>query len=358
MYLFLPFTACTPSTSCRTLHSTMYLFLHLTFHIAKSKQLLYIPQCIYFYTRQDKRLFKKFVFTFHNVSISTWQPSDTYKGLCLYIPQCIYFYNDTDRIIARLDATLHSTMYLFLLNPHKRVSLVCYSLHSTMYLFLRFSDIVIPAYALLYIPQCIYFYPSSYALEVPFSEPLHSTMYLFLLFRPWRIAFPNKTLHSTMYLFLLRFVMWKVRFGSSLHSTMYLFLRIRRKIILIGLMLYIPQCIYFYISRKFAGLSTLSLYIPQCIYFYSFNPDTDGWGTYFTFHNVSISTWIRYLIYVTVKKLYIPQCIYFYLGGIGVMSAQIHTLHSTMYLFLLHLRSLPAPSVLSLHSTMYLFLPG
>ena len=141
MYLFLRFHSHIYISMLFPLHSTMYLFLHLTFHIAKSKQLLYIPQCI-------------------------------------------YFYNDTDRIIARLDATLHSTMYLFLLNPHKRVSLVCYSLHSTMYLFLRFSDIVIPAYALLYIPQCIYFYPSSYALEVPFSEPLHSTMYLFLLFRP------------------------------------------------------------------------------------------------------------------------------------------------------------------------------
>ena len=115
-------------------------------------------------------------------------------------------------------------MYLFLLNPHKRVSLVCYSLHSTMYLFLRFSDIVIPAYALLYIPQCIYFYPSSYALEVPFSEPLHSTMYLFLHQPEIRRAVNLITLHSTMYLFLLHLRSLPAPSVLSLHSTMYLFL--------------------------------------------------------------------------------------------------------------------------------------
>ena len=273
MYLFLPDSVCNGISIRNCLYIPQCIYFYHKFTASSSTHsILYIPQCIYFYTLPEcKSSFILSCFTFHNVSISTifcilavgltlmlYIPQCIYFYLvehcndnqlfCLYIPQCIYFYNDTDRIIARLDATLHSTMYLFLLNPHKRVSLVCYSLHSTMYLFLRFSDIVIPAYALLYIPQCIYFYFFSLKVCIISGGSLHSTMYLFLRVCGTFYFTGGFTLHSTMYLFLRASQQEQIRYLSTftfhnvsistrdclsrmvfrlstLHSTMYLFLQ-------------------------------------------------------------------------------------------------------------------------------------
>ena len=164
MYLFLPFTACTPSTSCRTLHSTMYLFLPWSAGCRRdSRVLLYIPQCIYFYVwNADNRQWFAF-FTFHNVSISTmllwWSPaylhslhSTMYLFLpkklrdlhhfCykLYIPQCIYFYSSVAHLVSTITHLyIPQCIYFYWC----RISYYKY------------------VYA-LYIPQCIYFYPESH----------------------------------------------------------------------------------------------------------------------------------------------------------------------------------------------------
>ena len=119
---------------------------------------------------------------------------------------------------------------------------------------------------------------------------LHSTMYLFLQNPAVLNKIGDCTLHSTMYLFLRivqnhRQVVQHIftfhnvsistvsncpfmRSHSSLHSTMYLFLPNTFQIDGNSTNLYIPQCIYFYISCRNRLNSFIILYIPQCIYFY------------------------------------------------------------------------------------------
>ena len=87
----------------------------------------------------------------------------------LYIPQCIYFYTRTQRKPYRPQQTLHSTMYLFLLWSVKAEGIRCVLYIPQCIYFYR------PPYPLrwyenpLYIPQCIYFYPSN-LLTLKYSD--------------------------------------------------------------------------------------------------------------------------------------------------------------------------------------------
>ena len=120
----------------------------------------------------------------------------------------------------------------------------------------------------------------------------------------------------------------------TLHSTMYLFLLISYNHMTVCVCLYIPQCIYFYNKSQYIRLEAVILYIPQCIYFYFIYSLIQFLCSFFTFHNVSISTTL--------------PCSELNKHG---------TLHSTMYLFLHALALASIGAILSLHSTMYLFLP-
>ena len=115
---------------------------------------------------------------------------------------------------------------------------------------------------------------------------------------------------------------------------MYLFLQLNPEGNVLTILLYIPQCIYFYHRQASKNLANYRLYIPQCIYFYLVSNfefshefyftfhnvsistkvvfDSDGGGTSFTFHNVSISTQESGVDVIPTISLYIPQCIYFY----------------------------------------------
>ncbi len=144
----------------------------------------------------------------------------------------------------------------------------------------------------LYIPQCIYFYSRCICLHPLVSNfTFHNVSISTLLQSSLRPALPS--LHSTMYLFLRGFPDVDIIPNSSLHSTMYLFLPDSVcNGISIRNCLYIPQCIYFYVSGFFIRTSSLLLYIPQCIYFYAiWLLSTSSFRYSFTFHNVSISTW-------------------------------------------------------------------
>ena len=186
------------------------------------------------------------VFTFHNVSISTTYDANDMscsatlhstmylfllpsrrirqRWAILYIPQCIYFYSYA-RVVPVLVRSLHSTMYLFLPGSPVRASSTMLPLHSTMYLFLlrthrqfscpwstfTFHNVSISTWwymflctlSSLYIPQCIYFYPSIPCPILLQEYSLHSTMYLFLQDSTLYIDKEDFPLHSTMYLFLL-----------------------------------------------------------------------------------------------------------------------------------------------------------
>ncbi len=117
-----------------------------------------------------------------------------------------------------------------------------------------------------------------------------------------------------------------------LHSTMYLFLLCLMKYSWSLTVLYIPQCIYFYMNCQDYGIQTLcftfhnvsistlrlfrSVTNSLCFTFHNVSISTGGTTTpplvvVFTFHNVSIST--SYTVSsVGWSGLYIPQCIYFY----------------------------------------------
>ena len=97
---------------------------------------IYIPLCIYFNLFQFSisNLFQKF--TFHYVSISTWQPDQKTTLLFIYIPLCIYF--------NILNSFHVSTHFVFTFH-YVSISTLCgcipcstmHHLHSTMYLFQR-----------------------------------------------------------------------------------------------------------------------------------------------------------------------------------------------------------------------------
>ena len=75
MYLFLPNPLENAAVIRVTLHSTMYLFLQYEQFGTLQWDRLYIPQCIYFYYAATSDSFPSTNFTFHNVSISTRDPS-------------------------------------------------------------------------------------------------------------------------------------------------------------------------------------------------------------------------------------------------------------------------------------------
>ncbi len=207
MYLFLPQIHRFIKHTFHTLHSTMYLFLHL----AGMQKLIYF--------------------------------------ILLYIPQCIYFYHLLYSG-GRFDFNaLHSTMYLFLPGRTLQWQSAFLSLHSTMYLFLpNFQPDLECFLDFLYIPQCIYFYGISLKVCIISGGSLHSTMYLFLRVCGTFYFTGGFTLHSTMYLFLRASQQEQIRYLSTftfhnvsistrdclsrmvfrlstLHSTMYLFLQ-------------------------------------------------------------------------------------------------------------------------------------
>ena len=250
------------------LHSTMYLFLHFFVFLRQPLTALYIPQCIYFYSF-IKHIDKVNVcFTFHNVSISTrFSLHHSQPPWFLYIPQCIYFYTATPRPDKATILPLHSTMYLFLLitrNPRGR-----YHAHFTFH-------------------------------NVSISTSRIDTLF-----------FISSALHSTMYLFLQNVVFGSRFCMEALHSTMYLFLHCPVGEIKGTSILYIPQCIYFYVQLplkspvQYNSLhSTMYLFLQKLLHC-PINL------LCFTFHNVSISTMIANILTICVL-----------------------TLHSTMYLFL------------------------
>ena len=135
-------------------------FYEMRFDDETNCEKLYIPQCIYFYPICRSRTKPRKCFTFHNVSISTKNRSrKTLINHCLYIPQCIYFYASATFLSFAASIALHSTMYLFL---QKRIKYIYKPL--TNFTFHNVSISTIKNYQLfivgsfLYIPQCIYFY--------------------------------------------------------------------------------------------------------------------------------------------------------------------------------------------------------
>ena len=115
MYLFLLSVALFYFTGGFTLHSTMYLFLPYRRSTQIALSQLYIPQCIYFYTR----------------------------------PVC---FPSSFRV------TLHSTMYLFL-HFYEKVLLPLGQLYIPQCIYFYMMRFLISLILLLlYIPQCIYFY--------------------------------------------------------------------------------------------------------------------------------------------------------------------------------------------------------
>ena len=137
MYLFLP--------------GTGYIFIRyiriFTFHnvsistasriFVLSGSFLYIPQCIYFYSRCICLHPLVSNFTFHNVSISTLLQSSLRPALPSLHSTMYLFLRGFPDVDIIPNSSLHSTMYLFLLNQAARAILAKITLHSTMYLFLR-----------------------------------------------------------------------------------------------------------------------------------------------------------------------------------------------------------------------------
>ncbi len=202
MYLFLLMPDILLQICLCALHSTMYLFLPRISCESEMMINLYIPQCIYFYMCTSLGSFDTVIFTFHNVSISTFLAEPTQVS----------------------DTTLHSTMYLFLPNlpkPYKAPEVLY--IPQCIYFYWRFIPFCYK-HKHLYIPQCIYFYHRTSA-----DSP-----------GPTAFTFHNVSI-STKNLSFNVMPVTHFTFHNVSISTM------RATIIVYPFnKLYIPQCIYFY----------------------------------------------------------------------------------------------------------------
>ena len=118
-----------------------------------------------------------------------------------------------------------------------------------------------------------------------------------------------------------------------LHSKMYLFL---------------PHTWFEGLDTFFALHSKMYLFLHRSL--------ISGAATwFFTFQNVSISTWSAWCWWHFSFLLYIPKCIYFYYT-VSLISHRVNTLHSKMYLFLPAAGHFVDRQIFALHSKMYLFL--
>ena len=162
MYLFQPGKCFDFVTS-----NEIYIPLCIYFNVSPCKivsriAMIYIPLCIYFNLYVDMLKDIDSLFTFHYVSISTWQMKH----------------------LDKLHQNLHSTMYLFQRVPLSAFAFEMLYLHSTMYLFQRIT--------------C----PNGCLCGIY----LHSTMYLFQPDRWYNVQSVFRYLHSTMYLFQPRHI--------------------------------------------------------------------------------------------------------------------------------------------------------
>ena len=183
------------------------------------------------------------------------------------------------------------------------------------------------------------FLPFSFKIKSAPQPPLHSKMYLFLRCGDPGLVKEEGTLHSKMYLFLQKTRSLLISGVTSLHSKMYLFLPSSVGLSSSPQKLYIPKCIYFYVTIQV-------IIIPfQAFTFQNVSISTNLRSLNvcnrirFTFQNVSISTDSGYLkscssvslhskMYLFLpyeqvsdylkEQLYIPKCIYFYLQMVSL----------------------------------------
>ncbi len=171
------------------------------------------------------------------------------------------------------------------------------------------------------------------------SHSLHSKMYLFLRKSFLHFLHPVLPLHSKMYLFLRCGDPGLVKEEGTLHSKMYLFLQKTRSLLISGVTSLHSKMYLFLPSSVGLSSSPQKLYIPKCIYFYVTIQVIIIPFQAFTFQNVSISTDSGYLkscssvslhskMYLFLpyeqvsdylkEQLYIPKCIYFYLQMVSL----------------------------------------
>ena len=141
---------------------------------------LYIPLCLYYYSKGFCYEDGCVIFTFHYVSITTKLRTQV---LCMHL-------------------SLHSTMSLLLHTCQYDYFPVFLSLHSTMSLLLQNMIVRVPLRMLLYIPLCLYYYWEN-RLIILLIRSLHSTMSLLLHDSAHTYTVTGlSALHSTMSLLL------------------------------------------------------------------------------------------------------------------------------------------------------------
>ena len=79
-------------------------------------------------------------------------------------------------------------------------------------------------------------------------------------------------LHSTMFIFILSRFIFCVRFGLHLHSTMFIFISEPVYCSFNVRCIYIPLCLYLYITKCICIVIYCRIYIPLCLYLYLMRP--------------------------------------------------------------------------------------
>ena len=120
--------------------------------------------------------------------------------------------------------------------------------------------------------------------------------------------------------------------------------------------IYIPLRIYFNQVRGSITISFNDIYIPLCIYFNKKDGQYLTRQCKFTFHHVSISTFI--IDMVLRRRSYLHSTMYLFQLAITDMSDNANKIFTFHYVSISTFKAILAPLVrYSLHSTMYLFQP-
>ena len=114
----------------------MFIFICSKKSNAKSDILIYIPLCLYLYSKSLIFFLPCTWFTFHYV----------------------YIYMSREKVFNIQRKHLHSTMFIFIFKCENHRYRRCVYLHSTMFIFISDPILAAVSPAAIYIPLCLYLY--------------------------------------------------------------------------------------------------------------------------------------------------------------------------------------------------------
>ena len=271
------------------LHSIMFLLFHTRDSHCYNRSFIYIPLCFYYFPGISIQLIH-WCFHLHSIMFLLFQTFNPYSS-----DKCLY---------------LHSIM--FLLFPYRRPGRTCgWFLFTFHYVSIISRQVGRRRHSIcIYIPLCFYYFGDTWPIKSEMSwftfhyVSIISFRWFFFRCRPHSFTFHYVSIISEK-------PMMKLENQLYLHSIMFLLFHAQN---------------WFYV--KF-----VEIYIPLCFYYFRSSPFRVDARSWFTFHYVSIISWIHQACRIsqlqftfhyvsiisspipskpTISSIYIPLCFYYF----------------------------------------------